>query len=357
MQPLPLREAHLQLGATFRELDGAEVVASYGDAAREFAYLKSSAAVLDLSFRTRLVLVGADRARFLHSQCTNDINRLKPGEGCYTAFTTNKGRMVGDANVFVLADEILLDAEPGQATSMTERLKKFIVSEDVEIVDAAPHYGLLSIQGPKAAEVIAQLQLEVPFPTASFASVKFEHAVLGELYLANHPRLRTIGADLFVPTASLGAVLDKLITAAKAVGGGLAGWDAFDVARVEAGIPRFGVDMDESNLAPEAGLDARAISYNKGCYVGQEVLNRLRTFAEVNKKLCRLNLPADLPSLPARGTKLFKDGKEVGYVTSTARVSGGGISGLGYVRKEWLTPGDTFSTVEGAVIISEGPAS
>ena len=355
MQPLPAREAHHALDAQFTELNGAEVVAHYGEVAREFAHLKSSAAVLDLSFRTRLVLVGADRSRFLHSQCTNDINRLKPGEGCYTAFTTNKGRVLGDANVFVLADEILLDAEPGQTTPMTERLKKFIVSEDAEIVDAAPHYGLLSVQGPKAAEVIAQLELDVPFPADSFASVKFEHAVLGELYLANHPRLRTAGADLFVPVASLGAVLDKLITAAKSVGGGLAGWEALDLARVEAGIPRFGVDMDETNLAPEACLEARAISYTKGCYVGQEVLNRLRTFAEVNKRLCLLKLPADMSSLPERGTKLLKDGKEVGFITSTAKIPGGEICALGYVRKEWLSPGELLTTAQGFVAESSGP--
>jgi len=357
VQPLPAHEEHQNLGAQFIELNGVEVVRHYRDVARELAHLKSAAAVLDLSFRTRLVLIGADRARFLHSQCTNDINRLQPGEGCYTAFTTNKGRLLGDANVFVLADEILLDAEPGQATPMTGRLKKFIVSEDVEIVDAAPHYGLLTVQGPKAAEVIAQLELEVPLPIARFASAKFEHAVLGELYLANHPRLPTAGADLFVPVASLGAVLDTLMTAAKSVGGGLAGWEAFDRARVQAGIPRFGVDMDETNLAPEACLEARAISYTKGCYVGQEILNRLRTFAEVNKRLCRLKLPAGLASLPERGAKLLKDSKEAGFITSTARVPDGGICGLGYVRKGWLAPGETFSTAQGAVIESGGPVS
>lgn len=353
---LPSHELHHDLGAQFMALNGAEVVAHYGDVAREFAHLKSSAAVLDFSFRTRLVLIGADRARFLHSQGTNDINRLQPGEGSYTAFTTNKGRVLGDANVFVQADEILLDAEPGQTTPMTERLKKFIVSEDVEIVDAAPHYGMLTVQGPKAAEVIAQLELEVPLPTANFASVKIDHPVLGELYLANHPRLHTAGADLFVPVASLGAVLDKLITAARSVGGGLAGWEAFNLARVQAGIPRWGVDMDETNLAPEACLEARAISYNKGCYVGQEILNRLRTFAEVNKRLCRLKLPGGLAGLPERGAKLLKGGKEAGHLTSMACLPDGEIRALGYVRKQWLAPGENFTLADGTSVESLGPA-
>lgn len=329
---LPAHEAQLDLGATFMELNGAEAVRQYGSVAAEYEQLQSTAAVLDFSFRTRLVLVGADRSLFLHSQCTNDIKRLKTGEGCYTAFSTNKGRMVGDANVFVLADEILIDAEPGQAGPMAERFKKFIVSEDVEVIDAGPLYGLLTVQGPKSTEVIEKLDLDAALPAALFASVKIEHPVLGELYLVNHPRLRSTGFDLFVPIDSLGAVLDKLITAAKSVGGGLAGWDAFDIARVEAGIPRFGIDMDDSNLAPESGIAERAISYNKGCYVGQEIINRLRTFAEVNKKLCRLRLPADA-ALPARGSKLTKDGKEVGYFTSATKVPGGPNLALGYVRK------------------------
>lgn len=352
---LPSHELHHDLGAQFMELNGAEVVRHYGDVGTEYTHLRSAAAVLDLSFRARLVLIGADRARFLHSQCTNDINRLKSGEGCYTAFTTNKGRLLGDANVFVLADEILLDAEPGQGTPMTERLTKFIVSEDVEIIDAAPHYGLLTVQGPKAAEVLAGLELEVPLPPASLASVKIEHPVLGELYLANHPRVGTAGADLFVPVASLGAVLDKLITAVRSIGGGLAGWEAFDRARVAAGIPRFGVDMDETNLAPEANLETRAISYTKGCYVGQEILNRLRTFAEVNKRLCRLTLRGDLKVSPDRGAKLVKDGKEIGHVTSAARIPGGAICALGYVRKEWLNAGELFALADGTSVESSGP--
>ncbi|MBI1177400.1 hypothetical protein GC207_08165 [bacterium] len=355
MQLLPTHEAHQDLGATFMELNDMEAVRYYGEVAAEYGRLKSSAAVLDFSFRTRLVLVGADRSPFLHSQCTNDIKRLKPGEGCYAAFTTNKGRMVGDANVFVLTDEILLDAEPGQAGPMTERFKKFIVSEDVEVVDAASHYGLLTVQGPKSTEVIEKLELDVALPTASFASVKIEHPVLGELYLANHPRLRSTGFDLFVPIDSLGAVLDKLITAAKSVGGGLAGWDAFDIARVEAGIPRFGVDMDDSNLAPEAGIAGRAISYNKGCYVGQEIINRLRTFAEVNKKLFRLQLSNDITTLPARGTKLQNDGNDVGYITCAKMVPNGPNLALGYVRKDFQNSGVAFAINGQAGVTLIGP--
>lgn len=355
MQTLPTHEEHHDLGAEFAELNGAEVVQHYGDRTAELAHLQDTVAALDFSFRTRLVVVGGDRSRFLHSQCTNDIARLKSGEGCYTAITSNKGRVQGDANVFVLADEILLDAEPGQAEALTKRFTGFVVSDDVEIVDAAPHYGLLTVQGPRAAEVIAALELGAESPAQPFASATISHPVLGELYVANCPRLRTNGFDLFVPVASLGVLLDKLITAAKALGGGLAGWEAFNDARVAAGIPRFGVDMTEANLAPEAGLDTRAISYQKGCYIGQEILNRLRTFAEVSKKLCRLRTVGEPGAAPRPGDKLMRDDKEAGHLTSVAELPDGHVVALGYLRKQWLGPGEAFTTVSGRRLESGGP--
>lgn len=352
MQSLPTHEEHHDLGATFTELNSADAVQHYGDVAAEYRNLTASAAVLDLSFRSRLVLIGADRVQFLHSQCTNDIKRLNTGQGCYTAITNNKGRMQGDANLFVLADEILLDSEPGQTEVMTKRFEQFIVSDDVEIVDAEPHYGLLTVQGPKSAEVIQSLGLDVELPDESFASVKCDVPVIGELHLANNPRLNTTGFDLFIPIASMGVLLDKLITATKQVGGGLAGWEAFDIARVQAGIPRFGIDMTEANLAPEAGISERAINYNKGCYIGQEVLNRLRTFAEVNKKLCRLKLAGELSNLPEQGTRILKDGKEAGFLTSTARIPDGPVCGLGYMRKQWFEPHQSFQLADGGEVES-----
>jgi len=143
------------------------------------------------------------------------------------------------------------------------------------------------------------------------------------------------GFDLFVPTASLGAVADKLIAAAKSVGGRTCGWNAFEIARVEAGIPRFGVDMDDTNLPLECGIEARAVSYQKGCYIGQEVINRIHSIGHVNRELRRLRLADDLKSLPARGDKLFKDGKEVGHISSAVRSPATQVNvALGYVRRE-----------------------
>jgi len=394
--PLPLHEFHHSLGALFAGLDGAEIVNDYGDWPAEHAAMRQSAGVMDLSFRSRICLTGADRVRFLHGQVTNDVKKLRAGEGCYAAITTNKGKMESDLNIFCLADELLLDFEPGLTEKVLQRLEKFIVADDVQIVDVMPHYGLLSVQGPRAEEVVLAIGLigwgERPreplaqtnpdgssvaspnqLPTKPFDSVKISNATLGEVYLMNRARLASFplpakrgegqgegqhftssprpsppfhggegeyllcGFDLFVPNSSLGVVADKLIAAAKQIGGRACGWQAFETARIEAGIPRFGVDMDETNLPLECGpaMRDRAVVYNKGCYIGQEVINRIHSFGHVSRELRGLRLADDLKSLPRRDDKLFRDGKEIGYITSAVKspVLNANIA-LGYVRRE-----------------------
>jgi folate-binding protein YgfZ len=335
MNPLMLHEFHHGLRAHFAELNGAEIVADYGDWLAEYAALHESAGVIDLSFRSRICLTGADRVRFLHGQVTNDVKKLHVGEGCYAAITTNKGKMESDLNIFALADELLLDFEPGLTEKISQRLEKFIVADDVQIVDVMPHYGLLNVQGLKTQEVIRALNLFSEIPTQQLGSIKISDATLGEIYLVNNPRLGTSGYDLFVPNNSLGAVADKLIAAAKQIGGRAIGWTAFETARIEAGIPRFGADMDETNIPLECGIESRAIVYNKGCYIGQEVINRIHSVGHVTRELRALRLATGLESLPKKGDKLFHAGKEVGYVTSAVKSPALNANiALGYVRRE-----------------------
>ena len=360
MSPLALHEFHQTLNASFTEVNGAEAVAHYGDWRAEHAALRASAAVLDLSFRSRLCLLGADRAPFLHGQVTNDVNAIRPGHGCYATLVTAKGRMQGDLYIWNLAEELLLDFEPGLAAAVVARLEKHIVSDDVQVVDAAPHYGLISVQGPKAGEVVACLALGVEPPAQPLSFVSVNAPALGQLYLMHQSRAGALGFDLFVPVASLGVVADKLIAAAKSLGGWAGGWQALETARIEAGFPRFGVDMDETTLPPEAGLESRAMSYRKGCYIGQEVLNRLHTMGHVNRELRGLRLADELTELPTRGDKLFKDGKEVGHITSaTISPALSANIALGYVRREWLAAGTelTLETKNGSLraVVAELP--
>jgi folate-binding protein YgfZ len=272
-----------------------------------------------------------------------------------------------DLNIYRLPDELLLDFEPGLTETIIERLEKYVIADDVQMTDVGPLYGLLSVQGPKAEEAVRlclrteneqtatsprpspplrggegeeraggslpPAETEIPAKLMSFSTIN--DATLGEIYVMNRPRTGSGGFDLFVPVVSLGAVMDKLVAAAKQAGGRACGWQAMEMARIEAGIPRFGVDMDESNLAPEAGIESRAISYAKGCYIGQEVIARIRTHGNVGKTLRRLRLADDLKELPRKGDKLYRDGKEAGYITSAvASPALKANIALGYVRKE-----------------------
>lgn len=349
MIELPLHPFHQELNARFGEVNGVEVVQHYGDPVAEHVALRTTVGLLDLSFRSRLCLTGADRLRFLNGQVTNNVKDLKTGAGCYAALVTAKGKMQSDLNIYCLAEELLLDFEPGLGAAVADRFEKFVIADDVQVVDVAPHYGLLSVQGPKSAEAL-RAALPAINPThevMSFVSIKDPE--LGEIYCMTQPRGTAAGFDLFVPSAAVDLVARRLREAVQSLRGCACGWEALELVRIEAGIPRFGADMDETNLAPEAGIESRAISYSKGCYIGQEVIARIRTYGQVAKSLRGLILPDDLKALPVRGDKLFHDGKESGYVTSViASPTLRRNIALGYVRRECNLPGTELMLRSGA---------
>ena len=341
---LALSEVHKTLGATLSSVNGMEVVADYGVVAPEAEALRQSVGVVDLSFRGRLCLTGADRSRLLHGQVTNDVQKLQPGQGTYAALVTAKGRLESDLNIYALDNELLLDFEPGLSAKIIARLDHYIVADDVQVIDVAPHYGLLSFQGPRCGEVIQALDLAPALPAQPFGSRHIANPTLGDLYLVNRPRCAwpdpapaIAGCDLYVPTDALAMVFDKAVAAAKAVGGRAVGFTALDHVRIEAGIPRFGADLDESNLAPEGGetFIRQAISYAKGCYIGQEVIARIRTYGQVTRALRGLRFLDEVPEMVPRGSKVLKDGKEVGLVTTGfVSASRNAVIALGFVRKE-----------------------
>jgi len=339
MGSLLLHDFHQAGGARFLDLNGQEAVAHYGDAPAEHAALGESAGILDLSFRGRLCILGTDRVKFLNGQVTNNVKDLRTGEGCYAALVSAKGKIQSDLHIYILENEILLDFEPGLVGAVQQRLEKYIIAEDVQVADVSAPYGLWSVQGPKAAAIIKRLSWNFAVPEEPCALVRIDDAALGEIHVMNHPRTHSAGYDLFVPSQSMQAVADQLITAAKETSGRFCGWQALETARIEAGIPRFGADMDETNLASEV-LDTRAISYTKGCYIGQEIIARVRTYGQPAKSLCGLRLPDNLRALPVKGDKLFLGEKEVGYITSAAASPRLKTNiALGYVRREANQPG------------------
>jgi folate-binding protein YgfZ len=332
------------------KLNGVALTGNYGDVRAEHQALWESAGVLNFSIRGRLCLAGGDRVRFLHGQVTNDVKSLGVGDGCYAALITAKGKMQSDMNIYYLPEELLLDFEPGLTAIVSERLQKYVIADDVQIIDVAANYGLLSVQGPKAESVIRAVGIGDDLPAKPFGFVRKPETDFGEVHVMNQPRLLTSGFDLLVATDRVKALNKNLVRAAKSGGGCECGSEAFEMARIEAGIPRFGADMDETINPLEAGLDTRAISFNKGCYIGQEVISRIRTYSEVAKALRGLRLDDNPMSLPKKGDKLIHDGKEAGFVTSaTVSPRLKANIALGYVKREVNQPGTelTLRTADG----------
>jgi len=329
---LPLHSYHEKPGVVFGEINGQEVVHSYGSVEREYLNLTRTAALLDLSFRGRICVLDKDRERFLHGQITNDVLGLKPGQGCYAAITSAKGKIESDVFLYKLKEEILLDFEPGLTTRIIQRLEKYVIAENVQIVDVSSHYGLLSVQGPSSQSLLEERKLVERLPERELSWTKSESDQV-EIYMMKNSRLGTSGFDLFVPVGEIHDLAETLNLP-------WAGWQAFEIARIEGGIPRFGVDMTEVNLPQEAEIQDRAVSFTKGCYIGQEVIARIRTYGQAAKSLRLLRMPTEVQRLVEPGEKLFKEGKEVGYITSSALSPKHGAEvALGYVRKESNSPG------------------
>ena len=346
MQPLALHEVHAALGARFIEDRGFEVVGDYGHPVKEHRALRQTAGVIDLSFRGRLCLTGADRVRLLNGQVTNDLKALGEQSGCQAAFCGPKGRLVAEAHIYRLKEELLVEFEPGLVTTLIERLEHHIVAEDVQVVDVAPYYGLLSVQGPRSVQVIDRLGAFGELPSVEHHFVAYSDPALGDLYAMRRSRTGDVGFDLFIPTDAVSMVFDKLVTAAQVEDGRAVGFEALELARFEAGIPRFGIEMNETHLPPETGLERTAISYTKGCYTGQETIARLRTYGQVTKALRGLRLTGGGDELPKAGDTVQWNGKTMGQVVS-ARHSPtlNEDLAMAYVRKECNAPGTELTVL------------
>jgi folate-binding protein YgfZ len=291
----------------------------------EYEALRGSAALVDRSDRGSICLDGADRRSFLQGVLTNDVLALERGEACYAALLTPQGRMIADMHVFPLDESVLLDVPRRLVSSLVSRFDLSIFTEDVSVRDVSADYGRFAVVGPQAQQVLDQLRGAVP-AVRHFNDTAWEVPVI----------------EVFVPAGALPRARD----AASAAGAIDASAEAVEALRVESGVPLFGVDMDETTIPLEAGIESRAISFTKGCYVGQEVIVRVlhRGHGRVARKLVKLAIEAaSNTALPGGGTPLVKDGKAVGTLTSVAWSPrrNGGVA-LGYVPRDFAEPGTMF---------------
>jgi len=326
---------HRAHGATLIDERGIELPERFTDPVQEYQAVRTKAGLIDLSFRVQVRMTGEDRVSFLHGMLSNDIKGLRTGEGCAATFLTEQGRIVADLRVYALDNCFLLDLDARIKEKTLETLSRFLVADDVELEDLSGTQITLALQGPLATEVLAAAGVQLSLTKA------FQHA---EATLADTSmrilRVSDTGEDgyeLFVSCERIEAVWQALLEAGKPVGLCPVGLTALNTLRVEAGIPWYGVDMDEGRIVLEVGLE-EAVSFTKGCYIGQEVVERATARGHVNRKLSGLLVQGNTP--PARGDKLFHDSQEVGWVTSVA-VSPrlGRPIALGYVRREYQGQG------------------
>jgi folate-binding protein YgfZ len=305
--------------------------------ATDYRAITEGCGLVDRSERGKLALTGADAAMFLQGQISNDVEGLAPGTGCYAAFLTPKGKMLGDVRVLRAEDELLLDTERVALQSLFNMIRRFSVGYQVELHKRTLERGLLSLLGPEAAELAGARGL---------GSDEHAHAVI-ELPGCGLPvrGIRTdAGVDLLYDaddTAAVRAALER--AGAVAVSD-----EAAECLRVEHGRPRYGIDLDDTVIPQEAGLNERAVSFTKGCYVGQETVARLYYRGKPNRQLRGLRL-----SEPAQsGDQLTFDDRVVGRVSSVASSPRFGPIALGLVRRE-APVGTIVAVGDGAGVTAE----
>lgn len=314
------------------DVGGRSVVLAYGSVAAEYEALHSRAALFDRSHRGRLRMLGERAAEMVAGLVTNDVTGLPPGQGCYAAALTAKGKIVADVRVFVEETSVLVDAPPRAADAWAAMVKKFVNPRLAPHADESSSLRDIGIFGANARHVASALT-GVPAPALTVLA-PYSHVTVEidgvRVLVASVPDLGVEGFELFVPPDSFATLWQRAVDA----GATPAGLEAWEIARVEAGRPEWGLDMDDSTIPQEANFDElHAISYTKGCYVGQETVARLHFRGHVNRHLRGLRAPGVDPA--PRGATLHDDtGTQVGDVRSAVRSPMLGGIGLAMVRRE-----------------------
>jgi len=294
-------------------------MSSIAPASTDYRTATEACGLLDRSERGKLALTGAEAKSFLQGQVTNDIEALSPGEGCYAAFLTPKGKMLGDLRILDAGDEILLDTERVALQELFNMIRRFSIGFDVELHKRTLESGLLSLLGPES-EAVAGGGGGLGEPEHSNSAV-----TLGGV------QARAIRTDLGIDLLCDAADVDGLRAALGDAGVVAVPEAVAECLRIERGRPRFGVDLDDTVIPQEAGLNERAVSFTKGCYVGQETVARLHYRGKPNRHLRGLRLDADAA---ATGDELTFEGRAVGRLGSVALSPRFGPIGLALVRRE-----------------------
>lgn len=322
MKMSPLHAMFEAQGATFGDWNGGVVPRAFGDVQAEVDAARAGAMLVDLSPLGVLELEGADTPRFCNSMFTNNIRDLPEGGGNHNALTDKQGRIFGMLDAYLIRRDLLLAVMDGSdVTEVSEYLDRYIIMDPIELRDRSEELAVLTLQGPQAEAILRAAGIPTPDRV---------HTAWGGGLVARADRTGLGGFDLVIAREQLAPAWAALTAA----GATPAGTDALDALRILRGLPRWPQDMPERAFIHELGIRERVCNFNKGCYIGQEIINRMDTMGKVNKRLTAL-VSADA----AAGAEVVRGEKGVGVITSVARVDGRVVS-IGVLRKEAGEPGE-----------------
>ncbi len=338
MNRSPLYQLHKGLGAAFAESSGWDAPQTFGGVDAEYRAAREGAALVDRSPLGRVRLTGDEALDLLHRISTNDLESLQPGHGAATVLTSGKGRVIDWISVLRTGDGVLLQTAPETPKAVAEWIDKYAIIEEITLEDLTQDTVQIAVLGPQAAAVVGGVAGEGIAELPLYGNLRAPWSD-GELLVVRSDPVGLPGYDLVAPAAEGVALWDRL-AAAGAVPLGQTAWEAL---RIEAGVPRWGAEIDERYNPLEANL-GRDIDWVKGCYIGQEVVARLNTYHKVQKYL--VTVAFEPGSAPVSGAPLLVDGATAGALTSAAYSPAAARTiGLGYLRTQHVRPNAQVTAV------------
>jgi len=328
----PLAEFHRRAGAKLGLWFGCSLPDDFGDWTSEYRFAQKTVALIDKNYRAYLSFTGPDRVRYLNAILTNNIKDLQPSRGIVSLLLNPQGHILAEIETYNLAESLFCVSYGSIRERLIETLDKFIIMDDVTLADETQGYAALGLEGPDAAKLVSRL---TGIDVSGLAALERREAQADSIpcVVVRRAPEKTIDAEFLVERQHAAALWSLLEAKTRAVGGGPMGYSALSALRLEQGVPWFGYDFGEKQIPHEAGLQDSHISYTKGCYTGQEIVERVRSRGQVNRR--RVGLDFAGTAIPEAGDVLTSGGKEVGFVTRAAfSPSRSHPIGMGYVRKD-----------------------
>jgi folate-binding protein YgfZ len=336
----PLLEEHRSAGAQIADFDERLLPAQFEGLDIEYRAAHESAALFDTNWHATWMVTGRDRVQYFHAITSNDVKSLAEGRGTLALLLNPQGRILAELEIYALSEGLLVRSHASQRERTLGTLKKYIIGSKVEIEDLTDQLTSFAIEGPRAAEVIRHLGGAAidPLPELAIHEAELDGK---SCWLLGRSHFRGSGVEIIARREVLPALWRTARAEVRDHGGAPIGVTALNALRLEAGVPWFPADFSDAMIPQEAVLENTHVSFNKGCYTGQEIVERVRSRGHVNRKRVMLKLSTGTP--PAAGTKLRASGAEVGFITSSAFSPANGTAiGMGYVRRDQLAPGSVL---------------